>query len=141
MSFSTRFARFLAGMVLMLLFAGSTAMAQIYVEPGPPRYYPAPRYTPVPGPGGYYVGPSGRPYSGPVYEEDLRPRRRVRPQEDYGYRDYRYGDDPRPRRRAAVGSVCVTSRGSCDIGGYIPLGSGCRCRIPGFGSKGGYVRY
>lgn len=138
MSISSRFARLLAGACLALFCAGHAAIAQIYVEPAPPRHYPAPRYTPVPDTGGYGVVPQRRYHNERSDDYDMRPRRRV-PREDY--RDYSYEEYPRPRRRAAMGSVCVTSRGECDTGTFVPLGSGCRCRIPGFGSKGGYVRY
>ncbi len=137
MSFSSRLARCIAGAFLALLFVGSTAMAQIYVEPAPPRYYPAPRYTPVPGTGAY-MAPPGRYYDHRYDDLEQRPRRRV-PREEY--RDYTYDDYPRPRRRAAMGSVCVTSRGECSAGGWVPLGTGCRCKIPGFGRKNGSVQY
>ncbi len=140
MSFSSRLARSIAGAFLALFFVGSTAMAQLYVEPAPPRYYPAPRYTPTPAPpgtGGYMVPPPGR-YDQRADDYDMRPRRR-QPREYY--RDYSYEDYPRPRRRAAMGSVCVTSRGECSAGGWVPLGTGCRCKIPGFGRKNGSVQY
>jgi hypothetical protein len=48
---------------------------------------------------------------------------------------------PAPRRRVAMGSVCVTSRGNCSAGGVVPIMSGCYCFIPGFGRKAGNVRY
>lgn len=133
MSISSRFARSLFGSFLVLLFAGSMAMAQIYYEPAPPRHYPGPRYTPVPG-GGLYVAPPDRRYDRRADDYDMRPRRRVQ-------RPEYYEEMPRPRRRAAMGSVCVTSRGECSAGGYVPLGSGCRCKIPGFGRKNGSVQY
>ncbi|MCU0817956.1 MAG: hypothetical protein MUF11_01430 [Beijerinckiaceae bacterium] len=141
MSIPSRLARSLAGAFLTLLFVGSMAVAQIYVEPAPPRHYPSPRYTPVPGTGGYMTPPPRGSYDQRYEDYDQRPRRRVNPRDDYGYRDYRYEDSPRPRRRAAMGSVCVTSRGECSAGGWVPLGSGCYCRIPGFGRKAGNVRY
>lgn len=54
------------------------------------------------------------------------------------YRDPYY--TPRPRR-VAMGSVCVTSRGECSVGRYVPIGTGCKCFIPGFGQKRGHVQY
>lgn len=136
MRFTSSLARRFPGALLAMFFVGGTAMAQIYVEPAPPRYYPSPRYTPVPGTGGYMTPPPGRYYDERADDYDMRPRRRVQPRPDYGYEDY-----PRPRRRAAMGSVCVTSRGECSAGGWVPLGSGCYCRIPGFGRKAGNVQY
>ena len=55
----------------------------------------------------------------------------------YGQRPYA---PPRPyyQPRREVGYTCSTSRGACDIDGAY-VGSGCRCYIPGFGSKGGSV--
>jgi hypothetical protein len=83
-------------------------------------------------------------------------------QGDYGdyaprrYREYReYRPRPydetereyRPRRyerrwsQAPLGSVCVTSRGSCDTQGDVPIDAPCSCFIPGFGMKRGAVGY
>lgn len=117
----SRLAKALVGASLALAMAGSSAFAQYYYQPAP-RYYPAPQYLPepVPGTGGY----SPRPR---YYEEDYRPRRR--PYAEYGY------------ERRGGGSVCVTSRGECSVGRYVPIGTGCKCNIPGFGQKRGHVQY
>lgn len=66
-----------------------------------------------------------------------RPRY-VEPQPRRYYEDDGYYQ---PRRRSAMGSVCVTSRGNCSAGGVYPIMSGCYCHIPGFGRKAGNVRY
>lgn len=53
------------------------------------------------------------------------------------YRQPRYG---RPAYRQQVyGGICYTKRGSCELGGSLPVGSYCRCDIPFFGSKQGEV--
>lgn len=98
---------------LALMASAGLASAQIYIErPAPPRYYPAPQYSPQP------YNPY---YQQPAYDPYAQPRR--------------------PRRQAAMGSVCVTSRGECTVGRYVPLGTGCKCQIPGFGRKRGQVDY
>jgi hypothetical protein len=75
------------------------------------QYYPYPQPPPRP-----YYGP-GPGYGGPQYG---------------GYDYYT------PRRRVALGNVCDTSRGACQFP-PTPVGSACRCRIPGFGKKRGVV--
>lgn len=110
--------RLLALAVLALgagfIAAPAPAEAQVYYSPYPhqpaPRYYPAPRYVPAPYPPSYYEEPQG-----------------YYPQRGYG-------------RRVAYGTVCWTSRGTCPLGNPAPYNSGCRCFIPGFGKKRGYVR-
>jgi hypothetical protein len=78
-----------------------------------------------------------RPYGGQEeFDDDGFDRRRPPP--PYSYRE-RY-DYPRSRR-ARLGSVCITSRGNCDVGGAVPLNAPCRCYIPGFGPKRGNVGY
>ncbi|MGL5446010.1 MAG: hypothetical protein ACRDBL_01720 [Rhabdaerophilum sp.] len=133
----SRFLKSALGAGLALLFAGSAAFAQYYYQPAP-RHYPAPRYLPepLPGTGGYSPHPGyheRRTYQDRRYlledNEDYRPRRRVNPRADYGY------------SRRDLGQVCVTSRGNCDVGALVPIGSGCRCHIPGFGRKAGQVGY
>jgi hypothetical protein len=112
----TRFARLLAGLAMVLAIVPS-ASAQYYYQPAP-RFHPAPQYYPQPYPGPRY------------YEEDYRPRRPVQRQQHYS-----------PYRQQAVGSVCVTSRGECGVGQIVPIGTGCKCQIPGFGRKRGHVQY
>jgi hypothetical protein len=73
-------------------------------------------------PPGYYGGPPQGYYRGGP------------PQ---GYDDGYY----RPRRRVAMGSVCVTARGDCGQRNYAPIGSRCFCIIPGFGKKHGEIQY
>ena len=100
----------------------------------------------------------GNPYSQPYEEEWVeRPAQRYyerRP--DYGYRpEPRYGYEPRreyredyryaqPRgerqRRAQGGSICVTSRGSCQYPQTLSNGARCNCDIPGFGLKRGNIQ-
>lgn len=119
----SRFVQSAVAAVVGLLLSGYAALAQVYYQPAP-RFYPAPQYLPqpFPGPGGY---PANRGYRDPRYyedEEDYRPRRRNSSRRD-------------------LGQVCVTSRGNCDLGALVPIGSGCRCQIPGFGRKAGQVGY
>lgn len=128
MSRPTRLFRSALGALLALFMAGSTSFAQYYYQPAP-RYYPAPRYVPEPYGGPGYYSPRPRYQERYIEDEDFRPRRRVNPQADYGH------------SRRGLGSVCVTSRGNCGIGALVPIGSGCRCQIPGFGRKAGQVGY
>ncbi len=71
------------------------------------------------------------------------------PQPDYD--DGYYRPRPRPYYRQPYGgnpyggyrqfgSVCVTSRGSCQAA-PSDIGAGCKCDIPGFGRKRGNVQY
>lgn len=73
--------------------------------------------------GGYYAPPPPPP----LYDPYGRP---------YGYRPppppYGYG------YRAPLGRFCETGRGSCYTR-PVPVGSACRCDIPGFGLKRGIV--
>ena len=111
-------ARTAAGLLAFTMIAGALPAQAQFFFPGPPQpYYPPP---PVYGPP-------------PVYSERPYERRRYDYDEDRRYR-------PRPyyQPRAQVGYTCSTSRGACDIGG-APVGTGCRCFIPGFGRKGGSV--
>ncbi len=73
------------------------------------------------------------PYGGPPpgYERDYY---RPRPQYRQEYR-------PEYRQRRNLGTVCVTSRGSCGIDAPNYIGAPCRCDIPGFGRKRGNVQY
>lgn len=119
------------GALLAFLMAGSAAFAQYYYQPAP-RHYPAPRYLPepIPGTGGFSPHPGYRDQRYYLEDdEDYRPRRRPQPRADYGY------------HRGGGGSVCVTSRGECSVGRYVPIGTGCKCQIPGFGQKRGHVQY
>lgn len=81
------------------------------------------QYYPQPYPPRYYPAPQyhPQPYPYPQQYEDYRPRR--------------------PIRRQDMGSVCVTSRGECTVGRYVPIGTGCKCQIPNFGQKRGHVQY
>jgi len=99
----------------------------------------------VPASAQYYEGP-GRYY----YEEDNgfgppRFRRAPRPEPYWeSPREY-YREERRERfgRRVygqRLGQVCVTSRGNCETP-LVPLESRCRCYIPGFGPKRGFVLY
>lgn len=77
-----------------------------------------------------YYPPQGGPYGGPApgyYRHSPPP----------GYRDGGY----RRPRRVEMGTVCVTSRGSCQQRRYAPIGAGCGCIIPGFGKKRGNIEY
>lgn len=59
----------------------------------------------------------------------------------YGYGGGYYGGGyNRPYSRRDFGRMCVTSRGDCQIR-PAPIGAGCRCFIPGFGTKRGNVGY
>jgi hypothetical protein len=104
----------------------------------------------------YYGGPDSRPdreewvRPAPRYDEDGRPGYGYRPRPDYERRDdygyerrvYRYERPRREwRREARYGNVCVTSRGSCEYPQSYPIGTGCRCDIPGFGPKRGNINY
>lgn len=61
-----------------------------------------------------------------------------RPPPPYGYdRPRRYDD--RPYRGRRFGDMCVTSRGDCQTR-PVPVGSGCRCYIEGFGEKRGIIQ-
>jgi hypothetical protein len=128
----SRLARSTLGALLAFFVTGSTSFAQYYYQPAP-RYYPAPRYVPEPygGPGHYSPGPRYHQDRRYLLEDDeeFRPRRRVNPRADYGH------------SRGGLGSVCVTSRGNCGVGALVPIGSGCRCHIPGFGRKAGQIGY
>jgi hypothetical protein len=99
-------------------------------------------FSAVPASAQYY----GNPYGGydPGYDSGYEPapRRtyRVAPREydPYGGRTYY---SPRPRyRQVQLGSVCVTSRGSCESSA-APIQAKCRCYIPGFGPKRGNIEY
>ena len=83
--------------------------------------------------GGGYGPPSG---DGGRYrdfdDEDERPR--------YRRRDFH---DERPRYRQGpaygqgqprMGSICVTPRGNCAVGGLAPSGSACGCAV--YGARG-----
>jgi hypothetical protein len=78
--------------------------------------------------GAQYYDPYRGPPRGDYYERGPRGY-------EYERRRPRYDDDYRPRR--SRGGVCVTSRGNCPT--YSPVGAGCRCDIPGFGTKRGNV--
>jgi hypothetical protein len=105
----------------------------------------------------------GNPYSQPYQEEWEEPaptyryERERRP--DYGYRpesrgyetrrgyrqeyrqDNRYAQPRGERqRRAQGGSICVTSRGSCQYPQPMSNGANCTCDIPGFGVKRGNIQ-
>lgn len=96
-----------------LALASSQSSAQFLPPGGPPR----PPIGPGPGfPGQFPPPPPPRFYPPPVY---------VEPQPYY--------------REDVVGDICYTSRGECQLDYSLPVGSGCRCFIPGFGRKRGTV--
>lgn len=109
----------------------------------------------VPASAQYYGSPYSPPYEeewrqpAPRYYEYDRPSYRYRPRDYYGQDhhyerrwEYRYAQPRREwRRQARYGNVCVTSRGSCEHPQSYPLGTGCRCDIPGFGLKRGNINY
>jgi hypothetical protein len=122
----------LAAAVLSTLAAPVPALAQYYGGPsvqyyeedyGPQRVYP-PRYE-------------QRRVAPPRYEER---RVYVQPRRDYYTEGYDYAPR-RAQRQARLGSVCVTARGSCPVGGVVPINTPCGCQIPGFGPKRGAVGY
>ena len=101
-----------AGLALLTLVGAGPASAQFFPPDGPPGY---------PGfPGGPGYDPDGYP----------RPHRRYRP---------RY-EDPYDQPRAPIGYTCSTRRGSCDLNDGRPISTVCKCFIPGFGPKRGYVQ-
>jgi hypothetical protein len=103
----------LLGGLALLAGAATVADAQYYYQPAP-RYHPGPQFYP-------------QPYPGPQYYEPA-PRRPVP-------RHYS------PYAHQGFGTVCVTSRGECGVGQVVPIGTGCKCRIPNFGMKRGHVQY
>ena len=115
-------ARTAAGLLAFTMIAGALpAQAQIFFPGPPPPVY------------------SERPY----YPDGDRDRRYDRDRDRYREREregdrYRRVERPYRQPRAQIGYTCSTSRGACDIGG-APVGTGCRCSIPGFGRKGGSV--
>lgn len=133
--------------LLMVLGMASYAEAQYY-ERGPSicvtsRGNCSAGYAPM-GAGCYCNIPNFGRKAGNVRAVAARPR----PRPEYYDGGYNYRPRPRyedeyapPRRRVALGSVCVTSRGNCSAGGMYPIMSGCYCNIPGFGRKAGNVRY
>lgn len=76
----------------------------------------------------YYPGPYAPPPP-PAYDPYYRPRGYYPPPPAYGY-----------RQRVRFGEYCETGRGGCYIGRPVPVGSRCRCDIPGFGLKRGVVQ-
>jgi hypothetical protein len=113
----------------------------------------------VPAAAQYYGNPYSQPYEEEWVERSPAPRYYER-RPDYGYRpEPRYGYEPRreyrdgyrqdyryaqPRgerqRRAQGGSICVTSRGSCQYPQPMSNGANCTCDIPGFGVKRGNIQ-
>ena len=67
------------------------------------------------------------------YEYHPRPR-----YEEGGPRWHHRYEERRMYRERAFGRVCVTSRGSCRSAPG-PIGTRCRCHIPGFGKKHGSI--
>jgi hypothetical protein len=82
------------------------------------------------------------------YYYERRPDYGYRPGPRYGYEprreyreDYRYAQPRGERqRRAQGGSLCVTSRGSCQYPQNLQSGAKCSCDIPGFGPKRGNIQ-
>lgn len=108
-----------AGLALAVLASFTPASAQYYPPDGPPDY---------PGSGPGYDG------GWPGYDTDDYPQPRYR----LRYRP-RY-ETPYYQPRARIGSTCATRRGSCDLNDGRPVGTSCRCYIPGFGPKRGLVQ-
>ena len=98
------------GLALLTLAGASPAAAQYFPPDGPPGY---PGYEPD-------------EYQQPGW----RRQRRHRP---------RY-EDPYEQPRAQIGYTCWTRRGTCDLNDGRPVNSVCKCFIPGFGPKRGYVQ-
>ena len=100
-------------------FAALALVTLVGAGPASAQYYPQEN----PGYPGY-----------PGYEPDGYPqpgwRRRHRP---------RY-EDPYDQPRAQIGYTCWTRRGTCDLNDGRPVSSVCKCFIPGFGPKRGYVQ-
>ena len=82
---------------------------------------------------GYLGGPR---YRDPIYDPNY-------PQPDprfYRHRRHRYDDDQSDAQPGGeIGYTCWTRRGSCDLSDGREIGTVCRCYIPGFGRKRGYV--
>ena len=80
----------------------------------------------------------------PRYEYyDERPSYNYRSRRDNGWREDRYYAQPRRggyRQAERFGSVCVTSRGSCEYPQSLRPGTRCSCDIPGFGPKRGNIQ-
>jgi hypothetical protein len=104
-----------AGLALLTLAGASPVAAQFFPPDGPPLYPRDPGYDPD----GYQ-------------QPDWRHRqiRRHRP---------RY-EDPYEQPRGPVGFTCWTRRGTCDLDDGRPVNTVCKCYIPGFGPKRGYVQ-
>ena len=97
-----------------------------YDRPPPNSGYYPPGYPPgyrPPSPPGYYPPPGG-------YYRPPPPAYRPPPP---GYGAGPYGRPPGTSR------ACVTSRGACDAGVWLPVSSPCKCNIPGFGRKRGNI--
>lgn len=110
----------------------------------------------------YYGNSYSQPYEeeweqpAPTYRYERQYERRpdygYRPEQRYGYeprreyrqeyrQDYRYSQPRGERqRRAQGGSICVTSRGSCQYPQPMSNGANCTCDIPGFGIKRGNIQ-
>ncbi len=75
---------------------------------------------------------------------DERPGYGSRSRRDDGWRDDRYYAEPRRGNRYGQaerrGSICVTSRGSCQYPQSLASGARCSCDIPGFGTKRGNIQ-
>src|SRR4051812_43683238 len=114
--------------VIAAMVMPQLAQAQYY-DPyrPPPPVYGGPVYgAPQP----YGRPPYGDPrYGGPPPGYYNRPP----PPPAYGRPPPRYGSN--------MGTGCVTSRGNCSTDRPVPIGTGCRCMIPGFGRKRGAVEY
>ena len=84
--------------------------------------------------GGGYGGGGGYGRGSRDFDEDERPRYRRR---DVDERP-RYREGPAYGRGGGhsgrMGSICVTPRGNCAVGGLAPSGSSCGC--PVFGARG-----
>jgi hypothetical protein len=127
--------RFLAAVrAAIIAFVAAMAMPQ----PAEAQYYD-PYRPPPPVYGGPVYGapqPYGRqPYGDPRYGGPP-PGYYNRPPPPPAY-----GRPPPPRYGSNMGMGCVTSRGTCSTDRPVPIGTGCRCMIPGFGRKRGAVEY
>lgn len=130
----------LLGTLLLVAGLATPAAAQYYLPQGGPGYGSKPGYDD--GRSGYEGRRGGR------YEERRGGGYEGRrghdgPRRGYdGPRSGYYDAPPAYGRRGGqhsrrASSVCVTSRGSCPIGNYVPVLTPCGCVVPGFGYKRG----
>lgn len=125
-----------------LLAAFSAVLIAIAAVMTMPQIALAQYYDPYRPPPPVYGGPV---YGGPVYGAPQPYGRPPYGSPPPGYYNRpppppAYGRPP-PRYGSNMGMGCVTSRGTCSTDRPVPIGTGCRCMIPGFGRKRGAVEY